>query len=177
LCEGQPRLDENGEQVWEPTEYTTVAGLPVDRPVCDFIEDWDNNNVGLQEVSVQQTGSFVTAPCQNGEIGPRRNCDFVEIPFDEEANMCAVDRDVTRHFRVEDAEAPVVLRVCEYSDALGTGVACAFEDSVANVIIGDIATEVTFACPRIRDAEEFSGGYSFYVAPVWPEDELQELSE
>ena len=81
LCEGDPILNENGELVWEPTGLRNKDGLPLSRPQCEFVENWDSNNEGTIDVFVPAEGSFATQPCINGEVGPLRNCDFVAQPL------------------------------------------------------------------------------------------------
>lgn len=174
LCEGTVVLDEDDEVIWEPSGFTTVDGNSINRPQCDFIPDWDVNNRASRDVFIPQTGSFVTEPCANSELGPLRNCGFEELlDYDQ---TCVPDREVEHTFRLEDTTTLQVLRVCEMSAALGSGVACTFEDSLANVLIGDDPTTIKFTCPRIRDVldpEEPEGGYSLYTAPIWPENAQQ----
>ena len=183
LCEGTPVLDAEGEQVWEPSDLTDENGEPVNRPQCDFIPDWDGNNVAVRDVFVPATGSFVTAPCANGEVGPLRNCGFVELALEEVDPACRVQQEMTLSLQAEaGAGAPQgggawhVVRVCERSAALDTGVACSFEDSLANAIVGEAATNVNFTCPAVRDLEEGQalegGNFALYVAPVWDGDEI-----
>jgi hypothetical protein len=100
-----------------------------------------------------------------------RNCGFEELLDDNLA--CIPDAPVERIFRLEDTIASQVLRVCEKSAVLGSGVACTFEESLANVLIGNDPTEVNFTCPQIRDVEEPDGGYALYTAPLWPEGATQ----
>ena len=87
LCEGTPVLDEAGQPIWEPSGFTTEDGESIDRPQCDFIDDWQANNEGRLEVSIPAAGGFVTAPCAGPEVGPRRNCGFRPLP-DAETAAC-----------------------------------------------------------------------------------------
>ena len=175
LCEGTPVLGEEGEPVWEPSGLTTEDGETINRPQCDFVADWDGNNVAVREVFVQPVGSFVTLPCANGEVGPLRNCGFTELTLEDVDPICRVQQEVSLSLQVEEDGAPQVVRVCERSALLGTGVACTFEDSLTNVIVGEEATAVNFSCPAVRDVEEGEeaegGNFALYVAPVWAEDE------
>ena len=167
LCEGTPVLDEAGQPIWEPSGFTTEEGAAIDRPQCDFIADWQDNNQGSLELAIPAVGSFVTAPCTGPEVGPRRNCGFSPLPI-EEPVVCTPGEAVTLSATATVA-APQVVRVCERSAALG-GVACVYEDALANVTVGGQETAVSFTCPLVRDAVPPSGGYSLYTAPAWPAD-------
>lgn len=183
LCEGRPLLDAEGRQLWEPSGLTTEDGTPINRPRCDFTSGWDENNEAAREIFLPATGSFVTAPCDNGEVGPLRNCGFEEVTIEDVDAVCRAQQSVSLDLRTAGGEAPQVLRVCERSAALDTGVACTFEDSLANEIVGPQATQITFTCPLVRDAGQADGGagtgpsYSSYAAPVWPQDEALPLEQ
>ena len=71
---------------------------------------------------------------------------------------------------------PQALRICETSAALGVGTACTFETSLVNRVIGPDGRDVSFTCPFPRDENERGGDYAFYVAPVFPEDALAQVS-
>ncbi|HSM56216.1 MAG TPA: lysyl oxidase family protein [Candidatus Sulfomarinibacteraceae bacterium] len=177
LCEGQPVLDEDGQPLWEPSEFTTEEGEPINRPRCDFIEGWDENNDAAHELSLSSTGSFVTEPCENGEIGPLRNCGFREVTIEGLDAACRVQQPVSLSLRAAGEDAPPqVVRVCERSAVLDTGVACTYGDAVANEIVDAGGATVSFLCPNVRDAAEAGpqppdANYSLYAAPLWPADE------
>lgn len=164
LCEGTPVVDENGVQLWEPSGLTTPNGTNINRPQCDFISEWDVNNQAVAEVFVPPTGGFVTAPCTNGEIGPLRNCGFVEVEVEDP--MCepgtAVELTLPELLRY-----PAILRVCERSVALGTGIACTYETSLVNKIIANRSEPVSFTCPTMRNSNELEGGFALYTAPIF----------
>lgn len=174
LCEGMPLLDEEGNQLWEPSELTNEEGEPLLRPQCEFLEGWEENNEAFIDVPLTPTGSFVTMPCQNGEVGPLRNCGFSELTLEGVDALCRAERRLELRLRTEGEGAPQVVRLCEWSAVLDTGVACAFEDSLANAIVGEEGGVVSFTCPFVRDAGEAqelpSASYSLYTAPVWPDD-------
>lgn len=179
LCEGDLVVDSDGNQVWEPSGFTTDDGLPINRPLCEFNEDWDDNNESIREVFIPATGSFVTAPCLNNESGPLRNCGFTEMERADTDQICQPGEAVSLPVRVDDSGLPQVLRVCERSAVLGTGVACTFEDAITNSIVSAQPTEVGFICPSIKDAsdedDQPGGGYALMAAPVWPNDDLSPL--
>jgi hypothetical protein len=121
LCEGTPVLDDEGEPLWEPSGFRTETGFPISRPQCIFTPKWQDNNKASQEVTILPTGSFVTAPCANGEVGPLRNCGFVE---QEDDLICEPGRPMQITDAGRETAVPQVVRVCETSAVLGTGVAC-----------------------------------------------------
>ncbi len=162
LCEGTPVLDASGEPIFEPTAFTNAEGKPVSRAKCDAPANWKDDNVGTVMAS-SAGGSFVTEPCTRGQIGPLRSCGF---------DMNAILKDCVPGAEVklqcQSTGAARIVRICERSEALG-GVACAVGDSIANAIVDEAGTAVTFVCPAVRDAVAPPiGGYSLYGAPVLP---------
>jgi hypothetical protein len=185
LCEGEPVLNENGELVWEPSGLRTAEGLPISRPQCNFVEDWDANNEGIHDVTIPPVGSFVTAPCTPEKLGPLRNCGFSEQPLpplptptpaddEEEAApvyRCTPGETVQLSCGIPTNAQPQVLRICEVSAALGVGTACTFEASLATGTVMGNGRDLSFTCPFPRDENEPGGDYAFYTAPLFPEDE------
>jgi hypothetical protein len=173
LCEGQPVIDENGEQLWERSGFVTEHDEPINRPQCIFTQDWDRNNEATREVFVPTTGSFVTEPCHNQDVGPLRNCDFAPLELAGMDHICQPGQTISVPLKLSEDARPQAVRVCERSSAMGIGVACTFSDSVTNVIVDVQNADVSFACPRMRDAREDApqGGFALYIAPVWPGDE------
>jgi hypothetical protein len=171
LCEGDLLVDENGVQLWEPSGFTTADGDSINRTQCDFIPGWEDNNQASAAVFVPQTGSFVTEPCANGELGPRRNCGFTELELSANERFCEPGEAVALTVPLPPEAEPLVLRVCEWSGALGAGVACTFENALQNqTITGE--TAVTFPCPPIRDAgtgATVTGGYALYATNLFKE--------
>jgi hypothetical protein len=164
LCEGTPLLDEDGTQLWEPSGFTTPDGDSINRPQCDFIPAWDENNTAAYEVFIPPTGSFVTEPCANGELGSLRNCGFVESEVDEVTCEAGA---VVELALPEPLSYPAVVRVCDHSAALGVGVACTYETSLANNIMTDSSQKISFTCPTMRDSQNSEGGFAIYTAPVF----------
>lgn len=167
LCEGSPVLDEQGQVTWETTDLIGENGEAVDRPVCQFVPGWADNNVGQMAMSIAPAGSFVTEPCQGGQVGPLRNCDFTPQP---DLLSCSPGATVELSCAVPAGASPQVLRICETSQQLGIGLACTLFDSLANTIVGQEPTPVSFTCPFARDAQEPGGGYALYTAPLLPGD-------
>jgi len=73
-------------------------------------------------------------------------------------------------YATEEPVIPQVVRVCETSAVLDTGVACTYEDALANVVANQNETPINFTCPGPRDAEEPGGRYSLYTAPLYEDD-------
>jgi hypothetical protein len=167
ICEGTLVRDENGNLIFEDTGHTTETGAPIRRPLCDFVPGWDENNVASLELTIPPSGGLITTACAPGEIGPLRNCGFQEEPQRE---TCTPGETVRLTCSVDRGAAPQTLRACEWSAALGAGVACAYQDALVNRVIG-ATTEVTFTCPAARDPQEPGGSYLFYTAPVFPGDD------
>lgn len=159
LCEGTPVLDANGIPIFDPTEFRDSSGNVVSRIRCDKPEDWNVNNLGALSLS-SPGGSFVTEPCRNGENGPLRDCGFKALP---KLRSCAPGSTV--NLRCTVGGPAQIVRVCEKSAALGTGVACTMSDSLANAVDTGSAN-VSFVCPAVRDSGTGAGGYSLYSAPV-----------
>ena len=172
LCEGTPIQDDEGNQMFEPTDLVTEQGEPIGRPMCDQAEGWDRNNLAQREVEIPAAGGFIHEPCPAGALGPRRNCGFAggTTPI-----ACTAGETVTLACRVPDGTVPHVARWCEISDALGTGVACAYRESVATALVTETPVEVAFTCPVVRDADADAGGYSLHTAPVYSADAAGEV--
>lgn len=177
LCEGTPVLDDKGNPTFVPTTFTTEMGEKVDRPACDFVGGWDDNNFGSRDVTIPPTGGLVTAPCTRGQIGPLRDCGFTEQKETADLITCTPGAAVELECTVADPAAPAVLRVCERSAALGTGVACTFRDALANSIVpGSAPTKVTLTCPAARDAVETGGLIALFAQPLVDGDPLQKAA-
>ncbi len=166
LCEGTLLRDENGEQLFEPTAFTTTKGTPVDRAQCDFAPGWRDNNGDAYDVTIPQAGeSYVTSACAEGVSGELRNCGFKN---QKRLTECVPGKTVQLSCRASGA-SPQVLRVCEGSRALGHGIPCTYNDALASAIADDVA-EFSFTCPAARDAVETGGTFSYMTAPLFAGD-------
>jgi hypothetical protein len=175
LCEGTLARDASGNLIFDPTSFVNASGQTEYRVRCNFLSKWNSNNVGSAMVS-SPGGSFVTDQCTRGQIGPNRNCGFAGPQV---LSSCATGTSV-QLMCTASGPTPTVLRVCEISGQLATGVACTLGGAVANVVIGTTPTAVTFACPAVRDAAMVTdssgalvptvlpgvGGYSLYRAKL-----------
>ncbi|MBM4361512.1 MAG: hypothetical protein FJ104_02440, partial [Deltaproteobacteria bacterium] len=171
LCEGEPVRGADGEPVWEPTELRTPLGEVVDRPACTEAPRWEENNYGEHPVTLPLQGEgMLTSPCERGQIGPRRNCGF---KAETDLRSCTPGATVTLSCTIGALGAPAVVRVCEASVQLGSGLACMDADALGAATVGGGETvEVSFPCPSRRDAMEPGGSYSLYTAAAWPGDDL-----
>ena len=168
LCEGTPVVDDVGAQVFEETDFTTAQGEPIWRPVCDFAGGWAQSNLRARRVTISAQGSFVNQPCQQGELGPMRDCGFVA---QQPMVACTPGETVRLQCRTAAGAPPQVVRFCETSAVLGTGVACTYRDALHTAIVDQEPTEMAFPCPAQRDASTpESGAYAQYVAPVLAAD-------
>lgn len=172
LCEGDPVLDEAGNPVWEQTEFVTSHGDPVDRAECDFVSDWDANNRGEKTLDVTRGGLILSA-CTRGQIGPLRDCGFVEGAGALGTVACPPGANVSLSCTLPEGAAPAVLRACEYSEVLGMGTACVQRDALYNESLLPGETELEFSCPDARGDDEPGGNVALYAATVWPGDTLE----
>lgn len=175
LCEGTLARDVDGNLIFDPTSFVNEAGQTEYRVHCNFLSKWNSNNLGKVMVS-SPGGSFVTDSCTRGQLGPNRNCGFAG----PQAQQCCATGNPVQLTCTATGTTPAVLRVCEISGQLATGVACTLADAVANVVIGTTLTPVAFACPTVRDAAMAAnasgtlaptslpgvGGYSLYRAKL-----------
>lgn len=173
LCEGELVLDGDGNQVWEPTEFKTSKGDPVDRPKCNFFEGSEDNDVGETTVRIEERGGVMTSPCRRNQVGPIRNCEFQEMEAD---GTCTPGEEVTLSCSVADPDAPQALRVCEYSIALGHSVTCSAVEAAATSVIDGSNVQVKFKCPEARDAVEIGGRYALFTGPAWNEDKTSQVT-
>lgn len=168
LCEGEPLLDAEGDFLWEPTEFTTEDGETVDRPMCAFMDGWDGNNYAELDVTLPLPGeAMLTEPCARGQIGKLRNCGHTLEPG---LRTCAASS-FSLSCSVPAGSAPQVVRVCEASAVLGSGVACDTFSALALADVEDTApVTLTVSCPAPRGAAEPGGLYAIYTAPSFTDD-------
>lgn len=173
LCEGQPVMNSEGRQTFEDTSFHLEDGHAERRPVCEFGSNWEVNNRASISVALPAEGSFVTQPCSRGQIGLLRDCGFQK---QQDEMRCQPGRTVHLTCTAPGENAQVV-RVCERSAALGTGIACTYRQALGNVIVSaDQPSRISFTCPVARDAAEPGGGYALYTAPVLEQDTAERVS-
>jgi len=114
----------------------------------------------------------VTEPCTCGQIGPVRDCGFEPGVGSVSQVACAPGSSILLRCSIPSGGAPAVVRVCEYSEKLQTGVACVYRDALANGLVDGSAVDVAVTCPDARDAIEIGGHVALYSAPVLPGDDF-----
>jgi len=135
----------------------------------------DNNHDSVPSYLGGAGASYVTGrnPAQAlYTIGPLRDTEFSLLgtkqlrrcrPGLQKQLRCSLAADGA------NSQQPQVLRVCESSIALNVGLACRYNDSLANEIIKAVEPRyetITFTCPDFRDVVEKGGRYSLYQAMV-----------
>jgi hypothetical protein len=164
ICEGTP-VSEDGEQVFTPTDEVAENGGAVDKPSCDFIDDYADNNLGTRSVEVPADGGFITAPCTREQAGPLRDCGFVEVA---ENVRCEPGSTVQLSCSLPPGAPAQALRVCENSFVLGGVTACMYREALATALVLDGASTLTsFTCPEARSEAE-PGGYGYFAASLLP---------
>lgn len=111
--------------------------------------------------------SFVTAPCDRGQLGPLRNCGFKK---QSDLEACTPGAKITLHCSVPAGAAPQTVRLCESSTVLRSGTACTHGASLGNSIVPAAGVDVAFTCPAARSAAEPGGVSSIYSSPLVDED-------
>lgn len=173
LCEGTPVLDSEGKRVYDPTEFQTDDGEVVYRAKCNFGAGALDNNFDSYNVTVPADGEgYVTQKCQKGEIGPLRNCDFQRV--ENGILNCTPGQEVTLKLQQLQETSPQVVRVCDFSFVLNTGIPCTYNgphnaQSLVNAVL-DSASEIKFICPSSVSDNEFGGRVSLYSASLLPDD-------
>lgn len=113
----------------------------------------------------------LTAECTRaGEKGPNRDCEFSVRTHME---SCTPGETVNLSCKLKNPSSDSqVLRVCEASVRLQSGVACRIHEPnnqvLANTIIhkGDEPSSISFTCPTARDSVEVGGYFATYSGPV-----------
>ena len=115
----------------------------------------------------------MTSACTRGQVGPKRDCGYT---FGD-SPTCTAGQTVTLSCSVPKGAAPQQLRLCEYSAVLGGGIACAYVEGLASVLIQDGApVDVTFTCPAARDAREPGGRYAMLTSHLLDADAAQPVT-
>ena len=127
LCEGVPVKDATGNWQFDETPLRAESGETVSRIRCDFNSDHAADNRGAASVAVTP-GSFANLPCEGNEPSPIRDCGFEPKPA---VLGCEPDQPVV--VTCSSESGPALVRVCDYSDALGVGVACSFILSIVSL--------------------------------------------
>jgi Lysyl oxidase len=173
LCEGQPVLDDSGNQVYEPTSFKTANGETVNRAKCNFIAGWDSNNAQKLDVKVPSWGDgLITESCKRGQVGALRNCGMSNT---KKVLGCTPGRASKLTCSIPAGAAPQFVRACPFSAKQGAGIACLFEESVANGNVEKKAT-LDFVCPQSLGADEPGGKVAIYSGAIATTDKLAAVS-
>jgi len=179
LCEGVVQRDASGNPLWDPTGEFTDTGQSIDKLKCADSPGALLNNVDSTTATVPTKGNGVlTRACDhvNHNLGPKRDCEFT---IRSQVDHCTAGSTVNLVCSIASSAASQVLRVCESSIALQSGLACRYNEEhiLANVVITPgVATPVSFKCPSQRDAVEVGGLYSTYAGPVFNPDHLATIT-
>ena len=160
LCEGEVLRDADGKMLFEGTTFLNEAGEPESAIACDEFENWDADNVATVDVTVPADGGLVTAACERGSMGATRNCGWHE---QDEDIACTPGESLVATC-TNEASTSQAVRACEYSQALGTAVACVHNDALGTLTLaaGETA-ELGLTCPSSRDEVESGGAWALYV--------------
>jgi len=188
LCEGDEMCAADGvTQLFVPTNLTTCAEtVPpsdcsnVSKFLCNIVDpNTFNNNFDSVPSFIGGCGaSYVTnsnASQALYAIGPLRDTEFSRLG--PQLRRCKPKSRVTMRCTIQNNAQPQVIRVCESSLVLGCGLACRFNDTLANVVVEAYQpASFTFRCPGPRDVNETGGAYSLYQAMVIVTDGSPALS-
>jgi hypothetical protein len=170
LCEGTPRTNDEGELLYEVTDFTNEAGEFESRMSCNEVDGAQDNNVATAQVTLPEgTGGLLTTACTRAQLGPKRNCGF-EAPTGTVS--CTPGATATFSCNGGSATEPAVVRVCEGSGKLGA-IPCLYREALASETLVGTAVDVTFTCPEARDADagETGGLVGVFTAPLLEGDE------
>ncbi len=183
LMTGKPQVDAAGKAIVKP----------VQKPKCKLDSGWQKNNKASVPVNVPAVGGLVAGKCKDADdFGPLRDCGLQhETPAaPTTARACTPGAAVHLSCSTKAAKAQVV-RFCEASkDAkIGGSMDCMqanalrmnpgtdTEGAVASVTVkAGAATDVTFTCPKARDAREPGGLYSVYTGGFFAADAAEGVS-
>lgn len=170
--EGEIQHDSNGDIIWEFTGEYTATGQPINKWKCIQAPGALDNNLDETPFTVPTKGNGkLTAECTYpGEKGPNRDCEF---SIRSHMETCTPGETVNLSCKLKSPNTDSqVLRVCEASVRLQSGVACRIHEPnnqvLANVVIhkGDQPSLLAFTCPAARDEVEVGGHFATYSGPV-----------
>jgi hypothetical protein len=180
MCEGELVKDAAGNQVFEPTEFLSPEGDPVNRPVCVSTAGTEANDRGEVSVTVPKVGGAMSSPCSDEhQLGPSRNCGFTQQTNTNNSLLltCNPAGGVNDSIRCNGGSVgaqPMIVRICEGSLALGSGTDCEFgsPNMIAQQIVTNPGanTDISFQCPGARDTTETGGRIAVYTAPLFEAD-------
>jgi len=170
LCEGTPIRDSAGAFTWTPTGEFTATGQSIDKQACTPTPDYADNNVATAVTTIPVDGNGVlTATCSHAghNLGPKRDC---EMTLRTQLSSCTAGAQVNLVCTIASNKPSQVLRVCESSRKLQSGLACRYNEAhmLGNFVVRPgISNAVSFTCPAARDSIETGGVYSTYAGPTF----------
>ncbi|MSR86700.1 hypothetical protein EXS70_00820 [Candidatus Peribacteria bacterium] len=173
LCEGTLKKNAQGRQKFERTSLKTKHGDPVDRPVCEQYSAWKENNTISYNVHIPEKGeSYVTDTCREGLFGPLRNCGLKNAKILHE---CVPGTKVRLKCNIPAKSVAQVVRICEGSRALQSGIPCTYNDSLGSGVV-ETSKNISFICPAARDGIETGGVYSLLTGSLFPDEATTEVT-
>ncbi|CAF0872522.1 unnamed protein product [Adineta steineri] len=175
LCEGQLVLDADSNFIWEQTNFTAIDGQTVYKPECVTGTNPSTlaNNIDEVQITLPTDGhGYVTEPCfpYGQHIGSEKNCGFMmKSPMEkcQPGEITKLTCLLETNLNCSAVLTPQVVRICESSQVLNTGLACDYNTALNNMVVNSSSTSViTFMCPSFRDSQELGGLYSIYVASI-----------
>eukprot|EP01112_Ceratiomyxa_fruticulosa_P004450 TRINITY_DN149_c0_g1_i2.p1 TRINITY_DN149_c0_g1~~TRINITY_DN149_c0_g1_i2.p1 ORF type:complete len:805 (+),score=194.98 TRINITY_DN149_c0_g1_i2:101-2416(+) len=178
LCEGILERNATGDIIFNPTNpplYSTLGYL-VNKPLCNYTNNWDQNDFSATTVTLSSSGSYINKPCNLTNFGPLRDCGWTELA---PLLRCTPGKDVTVTVlgnnnkltaSTSTGDFGFVFRVCESSHVLQQGTACSIMSDITSesyTYTGPSTVDFTFTCPVARDVNETGGLFSLYVAPYF----------
>jgi hypothetical protein len=168
MVDGKPVLIDTGDKT--DSKYKE-QGNPIYKYDCEDDENvvHGNNKETVNFKLTPHGNAMLTGSCMYKyyTIGPKRDCEF--------SNYKKIDKctNGSKKFLTckNNGIRPVVIRVCEASIVLNSGVACRYNDDslLSNVIVSAQSQSIIeFNCPNARDSfGETGGAYSIYIGEVF----------
>lgn len=175
LCEGKMKM-KDGNPVFVDTGLKTdekyrVQGNPIYKYDCetDPAVVHGNNRETINFKLTPHGHAMLIDNCKykHFTIGPKRDCEFTTL---KNIDFCtaSIKKSLTC---INSGTQPVVLRICEASRFLNSGIACRYNDDslLKNTIISaNSQISLDFNCPSARDAQgEIGGAYSIYIGELY----------
>jgi hypothetical protein len=175
MCEGKMKL-KDGKPVFIDTGEKTdfkykEQGNPIYKYDCEDDENvvHGNNRETVNFKLTPHGEAMLTSSCMHRyyTIGPKRDCEFFNYK-----NFEICDKGIKKKLIcLNSGNKPVVVRICEASSVLNSGVACRYNDDslLKNVVISAFSqSNIEFDCPKERDTfGEIGGAYSIYIGDVF----------
>src|SRR4029077_11892769 len=98
-------------------------------------------------------------------------CELAKAPAASYLLACTPGQNARLTCTVPAGSAPQVVRACDYSAALHTGIPCTYQDSITNGIVDpSLPAVLAITCPSPRDSQEPGGMISIYQGAAYNGD-------